>query len=511
MLYQSQVEFNYAWTNPEGELEVIREIDDTLDGQGRSMLKDITKKDQPVLWHCNWDDPCSLYHYQRAQNRLLLVSNHQSDKLRPMWADTKTGKVTEIHRDPADYVDVSALQFDWHQKDNPLVMTSYLGDKLASYGLSQDIQRHIDRLNSEINGYSLYLHYPQAGGRYWLATDNNPAQAHRRHYVYDTQTGKVTEPLAQTVIEANAKTPGMSPEHIAPKFAIRYPADDGFMLHGYLTLPRGVKAKDAPLVVKIHGGPWSRVEEGFDRSVQFLANRGYAVFQPNFRSSTGFGKAWLQGSMGGHGNGRAHADIIDGVRYLLAQGIGDPDRVAAVGHSYGGFSTLGALAFTPDLFKVGFAGAPPSDIGRSARHFYRYNKMTQQPLREYFIKRHIVDYDDKAAFADHYKRSPLYHADKVKAPLMIWAGEHDRRVFVVDVKNYALTLDAANKPVSLFVDPNALHSPSNKVGIDAYHYLLEKTLAEHLGGRLQALDKTKDARLASFLKRNMVLEHNIKL
>jgi dipeptidyl aminopeptidase/acylaminoacyl peptidase len=138
-------------------------------------------------------------------------------------------------------------------------------------------------------------------------------------------------------------------------------------VHGFLTLPPGRAAATLPLLTLVHGGPWSHLDADYSALVQLLANRGYAVFQPNFRASTGYGERYMLAPGADFGNGRVQADIIDGVRWLLAQGVGDARRMGIIGASFGGYSTLLALSHTPDLFQVGIALQPPTDFVRGLR------------------------------------------------------------------------------------------------------------------------------------------------
>ena len=131
--------------------------------------------------------------------------------------------------------------------------------------------------------------------------------------------------------------------------AIRYKSSDGLEIPAYLTLPKGVAAKNLPLIVFPHGGPWARDNWGYNRFAQFFANRGYAVLQPNFRGSTGYGKKFLNAGNKQWGD-KMQDDITWGVKYLVAQGIADPKRVGIMGGSYGGYATLAGVAFTPDLY-----------------------------------------------------------------------------------------------------------------------------------------------------------------
>jgi dienelactone hydrolase len=151
--------------------------------------------------------------------------------------------------------------------------------------------------------------------------------------------------------------PSLPSEHLALVKPVRYPARDGLSIPAYLTLPRGVAGRNLPTVILPHGGPWARDLWGYDPYAQFLANRGYAVLQPNFRGSTGYGKKFLNAGNRQWGIGSMQHDISDGVAYLVKEGIADPKRVGIFGGSYGGYATLAGLAFTPDLYAAGVSYA----------------------------------------------------------------------------------------------------------------------------------------------------------
>jgi len=155
----------------------------------------------------------------------------------------------------------------------------------------------------------------------------------------------------------------------ARKLGLAYGASDGRRLNAFRMVPLGTELAKAPLVASVHGGPFNLVRPNFSNDGQFLANRGYIVFQPNFRGSTGHGLDYLHSANGDFGNGRVQQDIVDGVRYLLAQGIGDPQRVGITGASFGGYATLLGVTFQAELFKVGVAAVPPADFGWVLREY----------------------------------------------------------------------------------------------------------------------------------------------
>src|SRR5690606_11914060 len=142
---------------------------------------------------------------------------------------------------------------------------------------------------------------------------------------------------------------------LSRKIPLQYRAGDGLMIHGYVSLPKGRALRDTPLIALVHGGPVGRIDSNYADTTQLLVNRGYIVFEPNFRISTGYGMAYTAAANRDFGNGIVQQDILDGVDYLLSQGIGDAQQLAIVGASFGGFAVLTGFAYTPDKFKVGIA------------------------------------------------------------------------------------------------------------------------------------------------------------
>ena len=181
-------------------------------------------------------------------------------------------------------------------------------------------------------------------------------------------------------------------------------------------LPPGVDAARAPLVAQVHGGPINHFRAGCDGTAQFLANRGYVVFQPNFRGSTGHGRDHTFASHGDYGNGRVQQDIVEGVRWLLAQRIGDANRVGIVGHSFSGYSTFAGAHVSAELFKVGVAGSPPADLaGRCAG----WSRPASRAICRSFVAPPCalsLDSTDPATYARLHAQSPLANAAKMQRP-----------------------------------------------------------------------------------------------
>ena len=314
----------------------------------------------------------------------------------------------------------------------------------------------------------------------WLVSERAATLRDPRLHLYDPRNGSLRRILDEPGI--GTKSP---PEAaLARKLAIAYTASDGMRVHGFVLLPPGVDVARAPLVTQVHGGPINHFRAGFDGTAQFLANRGYVVFQSNFRGSTGHGRDYVFAPKGDYGNGRVQQDIVEGVRWLLARGIGDAKRVGIVGHSFGGYSALLGLTFQPDLFKVGVAGAPPADLGWSMRWLVRSGSQGDLPDRSlrHTLRALSLDSTDSATHARLHAQSPQANAAKMRRPLLIIAGGADRTVAIREVANYSATLKALGRPLTLLVEPGGGHSPVDPIPREAYLFAMETMLQRHLGG-----------------------------
>jgi dipeptidyl aminopeptidase/acylaminoacyl peptidase len=247
------------------------------------------------------------------------------------------------------------------------------------------------------------------------------------------------------------------------------------------------------------------VKGNYSSIIQLLANRGYAVFEPNFRSSTGMGRNYVLSANKDFGDGIVQQDIIDGMRYVLSRGVGNPNELAMFGHSFGGFSTLAALAFTPELFQVGIAGAPPSDLSKSIKQLSNNKQNDKDKIRQNRLMKLGVDLNDLQDLQRLSAQSPDANWQKVNKPLYMLAGGRDDRVAVTGVRDYAIRLEQAGKPISLLIDEDEGHSFNKDIAREAYAYVLEHALATHLDGIYQ---KEVSNNLKLYLKRKMVIDRN---
>lgn len=258
---------------------------------------------------------------------------------------------------------------------------------------------------------------------------------------------------------------------------ISYSSRDGLTIHGYLTLPKGAETKNLPIVVNPHGGPWHRDVWGFNPEVQFLANRGYGVLQMNFRGSTGYGRKFWEASFKQWGKTMQN-DISDGVQYLINQGIADPKRIGIYGASYGGYATLAGLAFTPDLYTCGVDYVGVSNLFTFMKSIPPYWKPQLEMLYE-----QVGDPEKDIELMK--EASPVFHVDKIKAPLFIAQGAHDPRVNKDESDQMVKALKEKGIDVPYMVKENEGHGFHNEENRFDFYNAMEKFLAKYLGGKTE--------------------------
>lgn len=262
---------------------------------------------------------------------------------------------------------------------------------------------------------------------------------------------------------------------LAPMESFAFTARDGLQVHGYLTLPVGVEARNLPTVLYVHGGPWYRDRWGYEPMVQWMANRGYAVVQVNFRGSTGYGKGFLNA-----GNlewaGAMRTDLLDARNWAVARGLSDPGRFAILGGSYGGYAVLAALAFTPDAFTCGVDIVGPSNLNTLLAAIPPYWKA----MRSLFTRRMGED----PAFLE--SQSPLVKAGDIKAPLLIAHGANDPRVKQQESDQIVEVLRKNHVAVTYLVFEDEGHGFANPANNKRFTALAEAFLGQHLGGRIEA-------------------------
>jgi dipeptidyl aminopeptidase/acylaminoacyl peptidase len=310
----------------------------------------------------------------------------------------------------------------------------------------------------------------------WLVAFSSD-RAPTRYYSWDRASKKAT--LLFSV------QPKLDDAPLAPMKPVEFAARDGMKLNGYLTLPLGVPAKNLPLVLVVHGGPWARDSWRFDPYIQLFANRGYAVLQINFRGSTGFGKKYLHAGDREWGLTMQN-DLTDGVKWAVDNGIADPRRVAIFGGSYGGYAALAGAAFTPDLYRCGVDECGPSNLFTLLESFPPYWEVE----RSIFSTRvgNPADPKDKELLT---AASPLFSADKIKIPMLIGQGANDPRVKQAEAEQIvdAIAKHRGSAVYVLYSDEgHGFVRPENRIDFTAR---IEKFLADNLGGRYEPMKGEK--------------------
>jgi len=276
-------------------------------------------------------------------------------------------------------------------------------------------------------------------------------------------------------------SPWLNEEELAEMKPISYTSRDGLTIHGYLTLPKGLKPEKLSFVVNPHGGPWARDVWGFNPEVQFLANRGYAVLQMNFRTSTGYGRKFWEAGFKQWGLA-IQDDISDGVKWLIEQGIANPKKVGIYGGSFGGYATLAGVTFTPDLYACGVDYVGISNLFTFINSIPPY----WEPMRAMVYE--MIGHPEKEKEL-YQKISPIFHADRIKAPLLVVQGANDPRVNKQESDQIVDALKKRGIEVVYMVKSNEGHGFLNEENRFDLYRAMEEFLGKHLGGRVEA--KTK--------------------
>jgi dipeptidyl aminopeptidase/acylaminoacyl peptidase len=349
-----------------------------------------------------------------------------------------------------------------------LLGVRYLGERQVIHALDPHFAKVLTNLEQLSEGDLSHVSFDRDGRR-WVVSfehDRDPGAT----WFYDHATGEsrlLFRPF-----------PHLDPETLAPMRPVSVTARDGLTLPSYLTLPVGVEPKNLPLVLLVHGGPWARDSWGYFPPAQLMANRGYAVLQVNFRGSTGFGKAHTQAAIGEFA-GRMHDDLIDGVDWAVAQGYADPDRVAIVGGSYGGYATLVGVTFTPDRFAAAVDVVGISDLA----NFMRTQPPFVRPGLMNNWYRYVGDPEIPEQEQDMLARSPITRIDQVRTPLMVVQGANDPLVVKAESDNIVESLRSHGVEVEYMVVEGEGHGFVNPENQMAVFEAAERFIAQHLGGR----------------------------
>lgn len=385
--------------------------------------------------------------------------------------DVNTLALEPYESDPERRVDFGSMQFDDNTRQ--IVCTSYLDDRVRYYWKNKQWEAHYDYLKGKFPGREISFQSSTKDYSKFLVAVSGDRYASEAWF-YNTRN--------KDLIHQYTPRPDLKEveQHLAPMTPIRYKSSDGLEIPAYLTVPAGKEAKNLPVIVLVHGGPKGpRDVWGYDPEVQFLANRGYAVLQPNYRASGGYGKKFLNAGDGQWGK-LMQDDITWGVKHLIEQGIAAPDKVAIMGGSYGGYATLAGLAFTPEIYACGVDIVGPSNIFTLLESIPPYWEAGRA-----FLYGMVGDPATDDGSSRIREASPLFHAAKIEKPLLIIQGANDPRVKQAEADQIVVALRDRGHDVAYLLADDEGHGFAKPINQMAMYAEVERFLASKLGGRYQ--------------------------
>ena len=426
--------------------------------QNRNILlyRDTEQQEFRPIITTGFKDQVSPYFFSADNRHLYATSNIGRDRKALVLIDPATGKeIQTMFAHPE--VDVGGA--GWSRLRKVLTSVGYTTDKSHRHFFDDKIRKIYATLEKQLPGYEVALtSIDKAEEQFVVRTYSDKSRG--AYYLFNAKTGALKK--------WRDLSPWLNERDMADMRPISFKSRDGLTIHGYLTLPKGKEARNLPVVVNPHGGPWVRDTWGFNSEVQLLANRGFAVLQMNYRGSTGYGRAFWEAGFKQWGR-KMQDDITDGVEWLIKQGIADPKRVAIYGGSYGGYAVLAGLAFTPEVYACGIDYVGVSNIFTLMKTIPPYWKPL---MAEFYEKVGHPEKDEELLRSV----SPVFHADKIKVPLFIAQGARDPRVNKAESDQMVAALAARGVKVEYMVKDNEGHGFRNEENRFEFYEAMEKFL-----------------------------------
>ena len=433
----------------------------TSDGVNTSLLYRNSENDKfKTVITTNFKETLNPVLFTFDNKNLYCISNLGRDKMALVEFDPSTAKEVKVIYENQD-ADISGV--DYSKLRKVLTEVYYETDKVEKHFLDAETEQIDSKIKTQIPNYSFQITRKSKDETKLLAYATSD-RYFGGYFLYDVKSGEFKK-LADF-------KPWLKEETMAEMKPVSYQSRDGLMIHGYLTLPKGMKAEKLPVIVNPHGGPWARDSWGFNSEVQFLANNGYAVLQMNFRGSTGYGRKFWETSFKQWGRTMQN-DISDGVKWLVDQGIADPKRVAIYGASYGGYATLAGLTLTPELYAAGVDYVGVANMFTFMKTIPPY----WEPYRQMFYEQVGDPVKDSLMLAEV---SPVLLVDKIKAPLFVAQGANDPRVNKAESDQMVKALKDRGIAVEYMVKDNEGHGFYNQENQFDFYRSMLAFLDKHL-------------------------------
>lgn len=449
-------------TDHDGKLRVAYAI---VDGVNTQILYRETEAEpfRPVLT-TSFKEQLDFQTFTPDNKQVYAVSNLGRDKAALVIVDPSTcEEIEELYAN--DRYDIGGISYSKAKKK--ITNSGYLAHKgVVRHFFDKDAETQYNRIKAQLPDYEIGTAAANKAEDMKIIYAAND-KTRGSYYFYDVNKDQLTK-IADLA-------PWINPDEMATMIPIHYTSRDGLEIEGYLTLPVGYTLKNArnlPVIVNPHGGPWARDAWGYNPEVQFLANRGYAVLQMNFRGSTGYGRKFTELSYKQWGQTMQN-DITDGVQWLIENGIADPSKVAIYGGSYGGYATLAGVAFTPDLYACAVDYVGVSNLFTFLNTIPPYWKPMLDMMYE--MVGHPVQ--DSLMLAN---ASPVFHADKIKAPLFVVQGANDPRVNKAESDQMVAALKQKGVEVDYMVKENEGHGFHNEENRFEFYRAMEMFFDKHL-------------------------------
>ena len=433
----------------------------SLDGVNTNLLyRDTEELPFRTILTTNFKESMNPLFFTFDNNFLYAASDLERDKKAVIKYDIKNGKEMELIYNHPD-VDVEELNYS--RKRKVLTTITYTTHKRGIKFLDKETENIYSRVSKDFEGYEVTvtdMNKDEDKFVILIRSDRSRGSS----YLYDLKTDKLTK--------LSDACPWLNEDDMAEMKPVSYTSRDGITINGYLTIPKGKEPENLPVVIHPHGGPWVRDKWGFNPTVQFLANRGFAVFQMNFRGSAGYGKNFIVKSFKQWGKDMQN-DISDGVKILIDKGIANPKKIAIYGASYGGYAALAGLAFTPDLYAAGIDYVGVSNLFTFLNSIPPYWKLGLEMHNE-MLGDPVKDKDLLIS------ASPVFHVDKIIAPLFVAQGKMDPRVNINESDQIVEALRKRGIEVQYMVKDNEGHGFNNEENRFEFYEAMEKFLEMHL-------------------------------